>query len=361
VIDLNKIGLSYETALLRRVYEIGHIVVRALLRSRKTGCIYMNLSQSFAGNLRDLLIFAVCFPKLQRTAVHLHGGPGLREVLSPTNPIRRRLNAFFYRRIGAVIVLADRFKSIFDGVSRQDRVRVVPNFAPESLRLDEATIVAKFSHAAPLRLLFLTNLLPGKGHAELVEAYRSLAQDVQEAVRLDFAGDFEADADKAAFLSSISDLPSVTYHGVATGEAKSKLFREAHIFCLPTYYRYEGQPISILEAYASGCVVMTTDHSGIPDIFEAGRNGFLVAKQSSNDIRDAIGAALSNPADLLRIALNNREDVERYPTAKYNRQLRTIIEQLVFNSDLRIGIGHPQENTRLSIEPSRARTNQADY
>jgi glycosyltransferase involved in cell wall biosynthesis len=63
------------------------------------------------------------------------------------------------------------------------------------------------------------------------------------------------------------------YHGdssaciIVDGPGKKNLFSEAHIFCLPTYYPYEGQPIAILEAFASGCVVITTNHSGISDFF----------------------------------------------------------------------------------------------
>ena len=71
-----------------------------------------------------------------------------------------------------------------------------------------------------------------------------------------------------------------------TGEKKRRLFAEAHVFCLPTYYSYyEGQPISILEAYASGCVVITTDHGGICDIFKDKINGFRVEKRSCLSIK----------------------------------------------------------------------------
>lgn len=54
---------------------------------------------------------------------------------------------------------------------------------------------------------------------------------------------------------------------------KLDLFVESHVFVLPTYYLFEGQPIGIIEAYAAGCVVVTTRHSNICDIFSGSING----------------------------------------------------------------------------------------
>jgi glycosyltransferase involved in cell wall biosynthesis len=121
----------------------------------------------------------------------------------------------------------------------------------------------------------------------------------------------------------------VRYHGVVHGELKRRLFAEAHVFCLPTYYPYEGQPISILEAYASGCAVITTDHSGIFDIFTAGANGLAVAKQSVASLRAALEQALAEPQTLHRMARANHELALRsYRTTRYADELIAIITGL---------------------------------
>ena len=46
----------------------------------------------------------------------------------------------------------------------------------------------------------------------------------------------------------------------------------------------EGQPISILEALASGNIVLTTKQGGIPDIFQNGVKAFFLKKNSPEDI-----------------------------------------------------------------------------
>jgi glycosyltransferase involved in cell wall biosynthesis len=334
VINLNKEGLSVETAVFRRIWQVVRIALYAHWLAKRSACGYFNLSQSFSGNFRDLLIFLACFRILPRAAVHLHGGPGMREVLN-ANRLLRFVNRFFFRRLGAVIVLGKRYVDIFDGVAQPDHVKIVPNFAPEELYSSESDILTKFpsdqifSESNPLRILLLSNHLPGKGHIELLHAYEALSSLDRSRVHIDFAGDFVSDKDRQTFLNSISHLPNVEHHGVAKGEKKKQLFHRAHIFCLPTYYRYEGQPISILESYASGCVVLTTNHSGIPDIFIPGRNGYVVDKASSASIKHIIEQVLRGPSSLQQMALNNRTDAEIYPTAKYNMRLLRIISELM--------------------------------
>lgn len=50
--------------------------------------------------------------------------------------------------------------------------------------------------------------------------------------------------------------------------------RRADVLCVPS--SYEGMPLVILEAMAAGCVVVTSDASGMRDLITDGHNGFLV-------------------------------------------------------------------------------------
>ncbi|NMM05995.1 glycosyltransferase family 4 protein [Polaromonas sp.] len=329
VINLSKRDFSSGIDSLGRIGEVLAYIWQARRKSRMADCIYFTISQSISGNFKDILIYLACFDKLPRMAVHLHGGAGMRELFKPSNRILRALNRFFFGRIGAVIVLGARHVDIFEGIAPVDRIHVVPNFAVDPLFVDEATICLKFDRVAPLRLLFLSNLISGKGYIEMVEAYKSLDSNTREQVQIDFAGGFQSQEKKNEFLSSIDGISQLRYHGIVGGVRKLELFRDAHLFCLPTYYPYEGQPISILEAYASGCAVMTTDHSGILDVFANGRNGYCVEKRSPDSIRQAIERAVAEPAALCRMALNNRAEAdELYRTDRYNARLVHIVEQL---------------------------------
>ncbi len=90
------------------------------------------------------------------------------------------------------------------------------------------------------------------------------------------------------------------------GDGRRDYLREAHVFCLPSYYPFEGQPVSILEAYASGCVVVTTDQGGIRDVFREGENGLWVAKASVDDLVVKLRHLMvMPPRELKRMAEHN--------------------------------------------------------
>ena len=58
-------------------------------------------------------------------------------------------------------------------------------------------------------------------------------------------------------------LEHTDYIGIVNGKAKKNLLEWGNVFVLPTFYKMEGQPISILEAMATKNLVVTTNHAGI--------------------------------------------------------------------------------------------------
>ena len=64
--------------------------------------------------------------------------------------------------------------------------------------------------------------------------------------------------------------------------------------------------MAILEAYAFGCVVITTNHAGINDIFVNGINGFQVDKNSYESLAKVIEIIIvETPEKIVNIALMN--------------------------------------------------------
>ena len=329
VVDLSKREFKQGVSSVSRLVGVARILFDVAWKSRTADIIYLTVAESFAGNVKDLMIYLICFPRLNRTVIHLHGGAGLRGVMLGANGWHRRVNEFFVRRLGAAVVLGSRHLDVFAQALGPERIHIVPNFAQDYLFVSDERISRKFAEWRPLRILFLSNLLPGKGYHEVVEAFRALDESLQAAVMIDFAGGFESTTDRAHFLQSIEGMPQLRYHGTVHGEAKRELFEQAHLFCLPTYYPYEGQPISILEAYASGCAVITTDHSGIGDIFVHGVNGYQVEKKSSHSVKLAIETALANREPLERMAMWNVTVARRqYRTTNYNESLIRILESV---------------------------------
>ena len=327
LVNLSKQSFRTGFNSLGRLAEIAGVIFGVIVGRPTTNQTYLTVAESVAGNLKDLLIYMCLLGRLNTTYIHLHGGAGMRMLLSHRHPLLRFMNGVFLKRLGGVIVLGDRLASIYDNLVPPDRLHVVKNFAPDDTFISLSQLRKKIDANQPIRILYLSNLLPGKGYFDLLTAIKSLPLSILQGLQIDFAGGFETDIDRSNFLEAIKYVPQVKYHGTVTGERKRQLLEQAHIFCLPTYYPYEGQPISILEAYASGCAVITTDHSGIYDIFSPGINGVSVEKKSPESIAAAISSLVTDLRQLRKYCvLNVRAARREYRVEKHLKQLRNALK-----------------------------------
>lgn len=306
-LNLSQGKLNYRFNAFRRTVGLLKLFLQLPSKLKKVDIIYFNISESVFGNIKDLIIFLICFRNLNKMVIHLHGGAGYSEILKIK--LLFIVNKFFINKIKSVIVLGDTFKPLFNYLP-SNKIHVVKNFALKEIVINKEEII-DLNFDDNIKIIFISNLLPGKGYIELLQAYKDLPVDIQNKISIDFAGAFQSIHDEIDFRDDISDLKNIKYWGVVKGQLKLDLFKSADIFCLPTYYPFEGQPISIIEAYASGCCVITTNHSGIFDIFKPEHNGFVVEKESSDSIRNTLIEVINNPKLINSIKRNNVEDFKK--------------------------------------------------
>lgn len=280
-----------------------------------------------------MLLYIVCLSRLHKMIIHLHGGAGMRNILLGNWIILKIMNRFFMRRLGAIVVLGNTHRALYSRMVSAAKIRNIPNFAEDSLYVPEIEIRAKYNKEGPLKMLFLSNMIEGKGHLELVDAFKGLDIRYKSKIVLELAGGFESFNQRERFLSKIEGEQQIQYVGIVEGERKRRILAESHILCLPTYYSYEGQPICILEAYAAGCVVITTNHSGIKDIFRDCINGYEVGKRSVCSIRTGIVRCLEDRPRLLEMALINRHEAdELYRSARYVTSIKKLFNEVLIRN-----------------------------
>jgi glycosyltransferase involved in cell wall biosynthesis len=327
VIDLGRDSAHTGAVSGRRIRAVVDVLRAARTRRSDADAIYLTISESLAGNLKDLLIYLLCATQLRRICLHLHGGSIKRELFD-RHRVLRHINAFFIKRVGAVIVCGRSHIEVFESMIAGERIHVIPNFAENDLFLTDEEMRAKWSKSGPLKILFLSGMVPRKGYLDLTTAYLELPPSIREEIQIDFAGQFESAVHESSFAARIADVPNLRYHGVVAGAEKRQLFADAHVFCLPTAF-LEGQPISILEAYATGCVVVTTGQPGIRDIFSAGANGFEIEAGSSASIRAAIEQLLRERERLSAIGLQNRKlAATSFTTSLFSSAVAHVLESL---------------------------------
>ena len=330
IINLSKNSLKNGFNSIRRVFDIITILIDVWSKRKNNDIIYLSLAESFFGNLRDLFIYGICYKSRHKIFVHMLGGAGMKEILSG-NGIQKKINAFFIKKIAGVIVEGPVNFQTFSKIIPKEKIFIVPNFAEDFLFVKDDEIKTKFSNLESIQILYLSNLIPGKGYDELADAFIELPEPLKKEVNIVFVGGFESKENEDGFVSKIQNYEGLKYIGkFIDGEKKRELYCKSHVFCLPTYYPFEGQPISILEAYATGCVVITSDHSGIPFIFSDKTNGFIVKKKSILSLKNAIENTLKNKNGLEKTAFYNRDiALEKYRTSIYQSTIYDIFQNFL--------------------------------
>jgi glycosyltransferase involved in cell wall biosynthesis len=285
--------------------------------ARGRDAYYLVVSSSAWGNLRDLVfLLAMGREARNRLTVHLHGA-NWDVMMARSSALRRWANRTLMGDVHRAIVLGRTFEGMFKGYVQQGRVVAVHNYYEDHLLIPERRLKEKWKSREPMRILYLSNLIPEKGYLLLLRAFLRLRRtNLLPGVELHFAGAFHSGRLERAFRKLASGDSVIKYHGVVHGFKKRILLWRAHVFCLPTVYRFEGQPISILEAYAAGCAVLTTNNGGIKDIFKEPMNGLYVGGQgtiSETSVARGIMKALHGRTWLARVARRNRaEAMMRY-------------------------------------------------
>jgi glycosyltransferase involved in cell wall biosynthesis len=305
IINLSKKDLNNGGGGLKRLKEVFCLFFNICKNINSTNILYLTLSESFAGNIKDIFIYILTFKLRSKTFIHLHGG-SIKQELWDQNFILYFINKYFIKKFAGVILLSKSHKSIFQSFVPESKIHIVQNFAEDYLFETDENIRKKFNQIENFKILFMSNLMKQKGYFELAESVKLLPYKIQQCIEIHFAGSFESKIAEDEFLKKFNEVKQIKYHGVVNGERKKQLFSQCHFFCLPTSY-LEGQPISILEAYASGCVVLTTTPSGIADIFKHKINGFKIDSRDKYSISTTIVEAFENSSNLKNIALINND------------------------------------------------------
>lgn len=101
---------------------------------------------------------------------------------------------------------------------------------------------------------------------------------------------------------------------------------EANLFLAPSVTAengdQEGIPVAIMEAMARGVPVVSTRHSGIPELVDHGVSGVLVPERDVGALADALQSLMETPSQLPEMGKSSRRIVEEeFNTEKLNDQL----------------------------------------
>ena len=302
--------------------------------------VYHTISQSQEGFIRDLPIVFLSKLFNSKVIVHIHGG-NYDGFYQSQNSNFKSLIRKMLMMADSIIVLSENLIKMLDFEPKLTlKIRVVPNGLPWCLQ--DNILANKYlpvKNKEPIKLIFLSNLIESKGYLDVLEATEILINRFGYHIEIDFCGEFIQYDDaqrfksildaKAYFFDFIQEhnlMQNVHYQGIVGEEAKRNLLKEAHFFALPTHYKNEGQPISIIEAMANRCVVLTTDYRGISEMIKPNESGIFVDFNCSEKIAEQIQYLIENPLEYEKISENGYQKyLENYTKEKH---LTALIDEI---------------------------------
>ena len=287
----------------------------------KYDVIYMTPGQSFLGFMRFSSYMILGFIKRTPCYIHIHGG-NFRNVYNELSPKKQNILNYFFKRLSGVIVLGNSLRSMFKDLIEENKIFVCENGVQDYVIAAEKEIEEKFERfntSKKRKILYLSNLMKEKGILEVLKVSEKFSEDE---IEFNMAGAIEPEI-KDIVKEYLEKYPNkLIYHGIVNGEKKKELLLENDIFILPTYYSNEGQPISILEAYVTGCSVTTTNQGGICDIFQNEVNGISCVARDIESIYSAI-EKIKNDNSFIKS--NYWYGIENFKKENFVRKIEKII------------------------------------
>lgn len=186
--------------------------------------------------------------------------------------VKWRLNRDCYRSANHLVTWTDWAKQslVEDYQTSAEKITVIP---PGVNTSEWYRATPRRLENKPVKILFVGGNLQRKGGKLLLEAFRTLRQELPA---LDSrAPTIELELHLVT-RDKVSQEPGLfVYNNMQPNSAPlKKLYHDCDIFCLPTYG--DCLPMVLSEAGAAGLPVVSTKLAGIPEIVQEGRTGFLV-------------------------------------------------------------------------------------
>jgi glycosyltransferase involved in cell wall biosynthesis len=227
----------------------------------------------------------------------------------------KRFDWRFYTNLKNVIVQGDLLRKIIIANSELTNVRVLPNFKlfPNLLIQSNEKLENNF------RFVFVGRISKGKGVSEILDATESLNKR-SKTFTVDFYGPVEDEFDSnkmnyCGFLDFQND-PEQAYTKLASYDC----------MLFPTYWKGEGFPGVIIDAFIAGLPVIATNWNMNSEIIEDGINGFIIPPKDAVSLANKMMWVIENRDALRAIGKSNQERANDYHIDRIWPQLLELIK-----------------------------------
>jgi len=260
--------------------------------------------------LRDIAVLCSTRWMFKKTIFHFHAA-GSSEIYKSLPLYIKILYRWAYFNPDITIHLSEFNPD--DGASFKAKKKfLIPNGIVDDYQL--ARHLSKASSDV-CNLLFVGLITESKGILVLIDAVKWLI-DNGYPVSVSVVGKFESPEFKRSVVDKISELNLSSYFefkGVLTGESKYQAFKDADVFCFPTFFESESFGLVVAEAMQFSLPVVVSRWRGVQSLVDDEVTGFLSSPHDADDVAKKIEKLILDPTLRSEMGRNGRKRyLEKY-------------------------------------------------
>jgi len=160
----------------------------------------------------------------------------------------------------------------------------------------------------PLSIITVARFVEKKGLFDAVSAMYLLKQRGVE-FNYKIVGGGELEEKLKEHINNLNLESDIELTGFQSQETVKNYLNEADVFLLPSITAkngdMEGIPVALMEAMAMGIIVVSTVHSGIPELIKDGCSGFLASESSPEQLCDILAKIINDDKiDIAQVRAN---------------------------------------------------------
>jgi L-malate glycosyltransferase len=168
----------------------------------------------------------------------------------------------------------------------------------------------RFRERVPLRPVFLSNrnFEVHYGVDRILRAFKIIQENFPEA-KLEVVGD-GSQRGALETLAAELGLQNTTFRGQIDPNLISEVYDNTDIYLNGS--EIDNQPLSILEAFACGLPIVTTDAGGIPDMVSNGKTGIVIPRGDYVQMAERAIGLLNNVSETKQMIERARQECLKY-------------------------------------------------
>lgn len=209
-----------------------------------------------------------------------------------------RLLLFFMKKLDIILVETSTMKKELEKLGLNN-IKIMPN----GKKLTEINVKdLKIDFMKPFKVCTFSRVIPEKGIEDAINAIKVINnKNSKNIYNLDIYGEIEGSYEER-FKKIIDDSPDyIQYKGIIEPDKSVEILQDYYLLLFPTNFYTEGIPGTIIDAYAAGVPVISSEWQSCHDIIKPNETGLVYKFKDQVDFINVLEYASKNSSEIIKM------------------------------------------------------------